>query len=56
MLKIKKIISFILFSFSFSFSIFSLFSHTTGHKSYNRIAEMDSMAQINPWSPWTTTP
>jgi len=60
MLKIKKFISFILFLFSFSlllsFPYFSLFSHITGHKPYNRIAEMDSTAQINPWSPWTTTP
>jgi len=40
MLKMKKIISFILYSF-FSF-YFSFFSHKKFHKSHNLIAEMDS--------------
>ena len=53
MLKIKKIISF--YSFSFSFYLFPFFYHTTGKKSVDLIGEMDSTAQITLRSPWTAT-
>ena len=36
----------------FSFYLFPIFYHTTGHKSEILIGETDSMAQITLWSPW----
>ena len=46
MLKIKKKYFFYSFPLFFLFPYFSLFSHTTGQKSANLIAETDSTAQF----------
>ncbi|KNZ52186.1 putative signal peptide protein [Puccinia sorghi] len=53
-LKCSKIISFILFLFSFSISF--PVSHTTGQKSQDLMEETDSTTHFNPWSTYNNHP